>query len=661
MKIKTLLIIVITVMISLLLTKNNEKSIKADSSFQIDKPLVVLRNNATLGLKKDNYNLVSTNFNSNVVGNYYAIYQNYQTNQKLLKKLYVINNSISDNSHNIGVTDEVKVINSSEKVLKYVKLNDVIELVVTIEYNEQIGQDEPTNNLFLICLENQNIKWKVQLMENCYCSVSDLLIDNNEIIITGQRIFALSGMDFYILKYSIEGKKLKTKYFSGMGYDYIEKTIISPDRYYICGYTTSTKGIFEGERLREDGFLISVDKENLKEKSISYYNKELNDSIINMCYLNNNLYLVQRYISLVGNMTHKILKVDKDGKILKEHQLASNNAQRVISIHPYNNNIILSAEDKITEDGINGTYLYEFDSNLKQLYCYISKYSDYHMYLTDTYVNDDKATFLYAVNTSSKCGFCLRTFDFKEKQEVVNYYNNEKNNNNLSLKDHTTIIKISNNNIYILDNYIIKINNLGTKDIYNEKSNPFDYDIIMNGTKSNLSDRCSIEYNINSFGLYNNLFYFENPKFDFCYHHQLNVLPNSSVREGQVYDNNLVLNFNGKGLLNGNAISTGYIINQPGKYKLIVEGQNSKTIEYNFEVCNISKTTDCQNTGQLDINSLITKNDTIIEDTTPNKEAAIVKTHESLDSKNNIIMWPLIVPSILAIFTTIVIIKGGKK
>ncbi len=658
LKIMIVFIVIFTITCNLKINNNN-LVVKASYDNNINKPLVMLKNNHAPDLNYNNYSFISTNLKSNIVGKYFAKYQEDYSNQILSKDIYVIDS----NKGEFGVLNEYKKVEHYEKILKYYEIEDQKELLITTTLNESTNQDEPTSNLYLVYIEKGNIIWRSCFIEKMYCSIKDIIVSDDEITLLGQAFFPLSGMDFFLTKFNFDGKQLVMRFYSGMGYDNVEKVLVDDDKYYICGYTTSYKGLFTGTRLQEDSFILSVDKVTLKEEKVNYYAEEYNDCIIDMCSDDKYLYLVKRFVFMGKSICHKVIKIEKTGKIIKEYQLICNNAQRVISINCDNEQVIVTLEDKVTSSNNNGTFIWKLNKDLKVEDSYIYEYYDYHKYLVDSFISNNQETLLYMVNTSSKVGYYLKTINLLNKEEIIDYFQEYKDNDNLQLNGHTNLIKIDEQVVNRLDNYIIRINNLGTKYIYDEYSNPYDFDILLNGQKAELSTETKLQYDLSSFGIYENLYYFNSQDFEFCYYQDLNVLPNISVKTKEIYDCNLNLTFNGKGILNDKVIDSGYVIKKPGVYHFVLEGKDNKTISYEFEVKKLSES--INETEKIDVlkDELISLTDTILPSKPAENETSIgINLQEELvTNKNKIILWPIVIPSILAVIASIIIIKELKS
>lgn len=643
----------------------NTKIIKADSQVDdnniVSKPLIILKDERNPNLNYNNYQQVSSNLNPNISGKYQTVFKDNVTDKKIVKDIYVVNrNQVINKS--MGIIEEKEYISSDEEIVKYVELDNGNKVIATKIINKTTSQDEPTMSYFLSGLKEDEVIWKTEIDSNCYSSITDIMIVDNEILVLGQRYFEPSKMDSFLMKYSTDGQLKKIAYYSGTSNETINKVIVTKDAYYLCGYTTSSNGDFTGVRKGEDSVLLKVKKDNLKIQKVIYYAEEYNDQIVDMCFYNGYIYLVKRYAFNSVAVAHQVIKVDLNGDIVKTYYPINNNSQRVLSIKVYNENIVLNLEDKTIDSECNASYTYILDENLKELKCFVYKYQEYHLYLIDSYLQEDKLTLLYSRNDKKSKGYVIRQIDLKQENVTINHYQ-EYNNDNLHLNDNLELIRYDAKKVYKIKNYIIEVKSLGTKNIYDKNTNINDYKIKLDGIDVFLSPQSKIDYNSSLYGIYENFYYFQSKNFDFCYFYDLNVLPNTSIDDGGLYDQNVIITFNGIGVLNGSQIESGHKVEESGNYILVIRGKDNQIKTYHFNVENLSIRIkpSCQEIIKND--DLVNLNDFKIETNAPSNknEIDINLEEQKSDSKSNLVVWPLFIPASIAIIITFVIIKGSKR
>ena len=94
-----------------------------------------------------------------------------------------------------------------------------------------------------------------------------------------------------------------------------------------------------------------------------------------------------------------------------------------------------------------------------------------------------------------------------------------------------------------------------------------------------LKNTYEIQLNNNVFGKYKNVyFYIDNNYNEYYLQDEIEIIFQCNVKENEVYQIGYKLDFNGLGSLNGNIINSGYIINDIGKYQLVIGGVNETKI-----------------------------------------------------------------------------------
>ena len=113
--------------------------------------------------------------------------------------------------------------------------------------------------------------------------------------------------------------------------------------------------------------------------------------------------------------------------------------------------------------------------------------------------------------------------------------------------------------------------------------------LYINGDKVELDiNKSMLNYDINTHGLYNVIFYFTHNKMDVAICGTINVEAYSNIKYGEIYDKNLKLTFTGEGILNDQIIETGYIVTKPGTYILEIKGVDDLSYEFEFVIEEIS-------------------------------------------------------------------------
>lgn len=639
--------IVLIIMFSLTLTFKN-KEVKAEED--ISKPLVMVRGEYESNIVYDGYELISSNLNTNVVGTYMNTYQHYKTNEIINKTIYVVDeNAVYQNDYLI---EEKKNIGIFDGLVKVIKLNDESYVTVQLVDNEL---DEQTSDVYLSLISGKEKVWEVKLFENISVSIVDLVIDNNEIYILANFYSSYSKIDIYLKKYSLEGKYLYSYIYTGNYNDVSTKLFISGDYCYIAGNTTSTLRLFEGNREKEDSFIIKLDKQKFEKYSDYTFGKPGIDNIESIYVIGNTTFILQSYIdySMSNIPSIKLLKLDEKLNVIKEVLVDNGYGLKTLEMLRHSSNeLIITYEIYNEKDNIYNTNVIKFDLSLNKENIYTTQLNnDYHLYKVN--INNDMLSILYTVSSS---GYLLKMINLNDLTETVSMNYKEEKYKDIYYTDNLTILINDNNNLCEYKLSIVKVMNYGTNKISNNETNIFDQTIYLNGEIVSINKaKSNIEYDTTLYGKYNQNYYFEFASFDFLYNYDIYVLNNLSITNNQVYDLNIMLSFNAIGLLNDKKIDSGYVVDEVGDYTLKLIGKDNVEYDYKFKVRNLSSSIDNEN-NQTNVRGEVVNK--IVEENSDNPTYNIdIEKAES--SSNSIInWWPMLVPITLTMIGAFVIIKG---
>lgn len=646
---KKIIIMIIIIVGGLIFVKTNDVHASNDV---IEKPLILVRGEYTKNIEYDNYKLISSDLNTNVVGEYLNVYQHYTTNEILYKKIYVVDKTQIENKA-YYIEEKNNVINDSN-IAKYKQIDDNKYVVL---YAEESIYDEENINIYLTYLEYGKTVWKILIHENIYADIVDLCIDNNEIYILYNFYSTYSNMDIYLKKYSFKGEYLYSYIYSGDKNDIANKLYIKGNNCYITGNTTSEKRLFGGERNKEDSFLIIANKYKMENyKDITFVEVE-NDDITAIYVVGEYIYVIQYYLEqkLANLPSIKLIKLNVEGVIINEEIIDSGYALKVIGINEYlSNEFLLVYEIYNDYKKYYETKIYKIDiqNEYKNIYTY-NYNSDIHLY--KSFVKDGKISILYKQN-GSKSGYLYQIIDLIQKEKLIDFEYSSEYYNDIMFIDHFNMLVKDNLSVQNIILNVVKVNTFGTTIIDSDKKNINDYDIILNEQKGSINiDKSEIHYNINMFGDYNLIYYLESDNLDIMYNHKIKVTNNLSITNNQTYDVNVKLTFNGIGILDGNVIESGYIVEDIGEHTLKLIGKDNIEYIYQFNIQKISPNKEKKERYNEELNQF---NEYVIEQSEDYSYQNI--NMENGDNSNNITYtwWPMLIPITIIFAGIIVIIKG---
>lgn len=623
---------------------------EATINTDVEKPLILIKGDQDVKLDYPGYRLISSNLNMDIVGEYTNLYQNKTTAEVVTKHIYVVEkNSVLNQTHcfesNTKICEEKRkvdlVINGIEKNSYYMICSQKAE------------SNEPENvNLYLLYVLNGNIKYEKLIIENRQASIIDVKIDKEKIIIACNVVFKYSGLDLYIGTFDLDGNLLVPKFYSGMDYDAGEDIIVSNDAYYIVGSTRSVKGEIGGVRDGIDSFIMKLNKETLRIDDMYYYNLKGENICQAAIIIDEYIYMVEKYTE---NNLHKlrILKINLEGIVIDTVTFASGINVDTLQLYNWDGTIVV-VTNETTIKSISSIYMIDSELNIHK----IDEYSNNNMLVASTYLDNNELVALYHTIQNNKLSTFIRKIDLIYEEELI-YALLEEDVSNYHVYDNV-LYKLVNNAIYKPSFHYLRIDRFGSNVIFDDTTDINDYQILMDGQKIHLDvNKSNLEYDLNLFGYYNGIYYFSGKIFDLRYTQNLQVLSNPSIIPNENHDRNLVLTFNGAGILNGKPIESGYVIRDDGEYTLKLIGKDNVSVEYKFEVKLQSvHVADSKKTKDDRITKVETKIDTI----SPSNTIANIE----YDSKNtsskatNTIWWPLVIPVFLGSFSVVLIIKGGN-
>lgn len=625
----------ITFMLLVMILHQSLNVYAQDSEEEITKPMVMIQNNNNLDyLNYEGYNIIATNLKENIPGNYTIKYQNNFTSEILVKNVIVISDSnFHNNFTQVNILNEFLFFDEKIYLTKKVKENEFI-IVTKIE---QIVDEETCFDFNMYYVKNGNIEWETNLMRECYGMVNKIVVENDLIYVLAQEYFPLSGLDISFNIYDLQGKLKKCNYYSGLGTDNITDFVID-DAYYLFGYSTSKTGDIIVKNQGEDGYILKVNKETFRFEETYDLGTEYNDRILEAYLIKNNFYIIQSYVYDNSVPSIKIVKVNKNGKILEEKRIIGGYGQTYKYSYVDNDCLFVT----ITEGEKTETIKYDLDlketiidnfvhdQKLNLLTCVIKNNYIYYVYLE---VNNDEAYMLRIFDMSIQEEYCRNTFYLSDVDHII-------------LNDDLTI----NTSYYEMMNEY-KIYTI-------EKETNENYDICLNQVIYEFSTKSIYQVDLLNFGNYETLFYYEADNIDFVYYKNIKVDSNVSIENNETYDINLQINFKGSGNLNGQKILSGYVISTPGEYTLELLGKDDIKEIYVFTVEEISQKIEEENATSIK-NPI--KSEISIEQTTTKNQLSINYENEKKEGSVNPILWPLVIPCSLAMICIIIGLKGAMK
>lgn len=625
-------------------------SFAATSDNEVAKTQVIMTNNKNSKIQEyAGYKVLSSNVDFEKSGSYEIYYQNLKTLNTIKKQVFVINEKqLSNNSFTIN--NKIFDYNVGEEVRLIKKVKENHYIIITKDYDPETSQDEPTSNINMYSIINDEIIWETTVIDHSYTDVCDVVIENNKILILGTKVFMYSGQDLFFGMYDLDGNMERMVFYSGTNYDIGKKIITSDSGYLLIGETKSNNGEFVGTRKDTDVFILKVDKNTFKKIVCYDIGIDKNDFLVDAVKINQQIALVQQYYAENNTPTSKLLLIDDNGKITKDIYINAGYTKHINKLIVSNNALYVEAIEN------NACVIYHLNQELKLERKYEQNNTDVYT-IVDATINNNLMTLLYNNFKSNELWYEIYDLSINNVVSFTNVVIED--SEEIEITDNFEIISYQDSDVRVRKLDILTINDLGTQVVVNKDTNIYDYDIYLNGKSLMIGDKSQIEYDITIFGDYPCQFYYEGKTLDFIHDKIIKVSSNAPVKNNQTYDDYLTLEYNGFGKLDGKEITIPYVIQEEGVHVLEIRGKNNILETYTFTIKKISSRIDIPNQNDDNLKDSL-KGDIIKQDSEPLiNELNFEKNSEQ--SKSVPVLWPLAIPFSILTVCIFFFFKGVRR
>lgn len=533
---------------------------------QITKTLVcVVGNDYSKLLEYEGYEVINGGVNFNSEGNYYITYLNKETKETLTKKVSVISKDRVLEKPYFEINEKTILSNSNDVI-------DVVEHNECYYFLEQERVSETNIDIILTKVKNNVIEYSKKVKTNFDGGANNIHIDDSGIYITGVVYSSLYSYDLYICRVSFDGVLENENIIIGDNIDLINGTILSGDYLYLYGNTKSTNGIYQGKREKEDSVIVKVNKNLLQVENININTYPYINIFTNGVIFEDKIYLIEQYVSteITQSVKYKTHVYDQNLNLVNTYDIYNSFFLTPLNLIVSNNRLMFLTYQYNPIIEKYSSCVFEIDREGKtQLFYEYVEYSKENVRLVDIYINDDNKVLLLFKDIITNGAMLVSINDrkilFTLKVENTSYP-----------------MKLQNNSLgYIsFDKRTIDISYIMLKD----------NQVIINNGLIKKSDKSKINQDFSIFGNYINEYIYETKDICFCYHENIYIESDVSIADGEVYDKNLRLEFNGLGKLNDINILSGYVIEEEGDYVLDLVGKDNIHKVYKFKVRDLSST-----------------------------------------------------------------------
>lgn len=647
------------IFLQLLLTTTMTKQIKAMASAEdVTKPLVCLKGkNYQSFLEYDGYTIQSSNVNYNSEGKYSVNYQKNDSEEVLQKDVYV--KTAEELTEKISFNENYQKILSlaeNETIDKMIKYKDAYYIATSIKTDDKIIK--PT----LIKMENSQISFKVKVFNEVDGSIKDILVNDKEIVLIGSTTMDGYAQEILLEVYDHSGKRLHYERYIGESRDIPFKLIEDDQYYYLIAETYSKKYNYEFEHTYKCIAVFAIKKANYFTTSKKYLAVDNTLDIIDAITNQGKVVLLTRYFDKTFRMKLYETYVLEAGT-LKDS--TKGHFTYTITEEPFK--MLLDDKQQILVI----TTEYSGGEHFIKMYRLLSNYSREEI-ASYYYHENANATLVDARLTQTNEIILLYNLTSLEDDRSDDPYgylyriikNGQIQNELESYQSHSFIKELVSPNELLFEedgNLIINtLNYLNIPDLKLQTKIKNAQDIVyptltINGiTKTIDHQKSQINYDCSIFGEYDEFYYFSTDKLDVVTYGIIEVLPKINVCENEVYDNNFVLEFNGKATLNNYQITPNYLITKTGQYKLIVKGTKDAQLEINFTVEKLSCNDELLNEKAPAITGEDDNYSTTYQDIKVNN---YIKGDDLKANKSQTNGWFFIIPACASILLVMAIIK----
>lgn len=604
------IMILFILVFNLLFTSNFFIKIQASTLNDISKPLIVLQGqDYNQYLDYPGYSIVESNVNFNKCGIYLVKYENDFNKKVIEKRVYV--KSYEELLKEKNFNEQYKQILEDENLssVQMVKKDKDSYYISLLEKT-----DNELYNIKLVKITNEWIVYDKTIFSKVRGKIVDFVINNDEVTLLVEQEREGYCQEVYLIMLNKIGDIVNIKRYIGDGVDKAKKLLEDDINYYLIVETNSSNSLdYNFEHSYQSIAIFVYNKKQKINTSFQYITEKNNMEVIDASIVDNQICIMTKMYDASIRLKVFDLYFFSCETLEQTNQtnftISLTETPLKISVDPCGEIYIVSSD---FENNAYVNKLYKLKDNLQQDLMYSYQYpKEAVAHLVDFLVVDsDQIIMLYNLvhqQQNNLYGYVYQIIDHNQIVAQIEDFNTERYVNGFIQ---------SNELLFIDDNgiYVNTINNAIFKELNQEVMITSCKDFVspilfVNGQKINIDENKSfVEYDINVFGTYLAYYYFTTPDVDVIVFGDVVVLPRINVNQNEIYDNHFDLVFNGDAFLNNYKIMSGYTITTPGKYNLIVEGKDKKTVEVDFYVQEITTQETIKNKDELQITTTDIKN-----------------------------------------------------
>lgn len=550
----------------------------AESDENILKPLIVeVDTDIKEIINYENYVIVFNDVNVKKSGTYKIIYKNIHSNEEVEKTIYVIER-------------DQKTFFSEELIYQEETIDDTYEIGDVFNYLDNpnclynyyystLGFNNYLNGEW-----NQNIHYNHTVSLRTKGQIIDAYVNDDQVIMIGTDINDMNGKKNTCI-YTRTAKISKQVDITENGLDNPSCVAANNKYYFIAGTTNVSNELLQGKREGIDSYVAVVNRETKDIINVSMVQQKEDDSISEMVYYNNYLYLIQEN----NTNTIRVLKMDIFGNVIKENKIELFYEYHNLKFKMFNNKMYLSYS---TYDYEKMDYINIINSINEELEIVeINKDYQNGSQIVDFEI-DDELVFVLLTNKNNKC---FEYLIYDQNNSLLGKYSSTKELKVAGLGSNNVIIGTSLDNKtlkYYQINSLIKVKEPSDKLYYNlskenNETKINEYLYIINGKKIKHDEKSNLNYNLNLFGNYSLTYHFSSDM-ELYLERNIRVMPFIGALNEENYDIGLCIVGNGTLYVNNMLVEGDYIFNDIGEYEIKLVGKNNEIEHYKISVSDLS-------------------------------------------------------------------------
>ena len=546
-------------------------------------------------LEEEGHQIIENNVDWTRSGKYEVEYFNPTSRQFFSKEVVVtsseqLENGLSDflvdTIQTKAVVSNILYVNENEYFI-YGAINDGY-YPYQGNYNQEFA--------YIAFYQNNRIQWTKRINDLRYGVIKDACLTAHGAAFIGDYDSEDEGRNIFILEISLSGIILYEKEFKGYQDDFGHKLFINDNRLYFVGETFSSDHDFlyftDNDSNIIAGYVSLVQDDDYE--MIALGNKE-NDVFKDAVFHNQILYIYMQFNG-TGYFQQDFNITSYEALISIDYRLTIN---EYISIDKYNP--LNGAKLSVVNDAIclvKGCYtsnrltFFMFDAHLGYLHN-VTFSVDYNRIISDFKIIENENLVIIICFAYDNLGqkYHIVSFLNRDLYKISSYSNKtsyykllnafQDQNQKIIFSswnlDSQTVDVVKYQNIQLFETKYIDDNKIFYERTLKINNEWVDYQLYLDNVGNN------------PFGAYTNLYRFISMDTVIIIDMDMYFFPKTNIVSKETYDLGLCLQFNGKGYLNDELITTGKMINQEGNYVLQLIGNSNETEVFTFKVKPLSE------------------------------------------------------------------------